>query len=63
MSGTAALVASLAASLFALALLGLGISRLTRRSALFSAVRQVVLGGVAAGITYLVGKAVGGTIS
>ena len=51
---------SLAASLLALALLGLGISRLTRRSPLFSSVRQVALGGVAAAVTYLVGRLVGG---
>jgi VIT1/CCC1 family predicted Fe2+/Mn2+ transporter len=58
-SGTAALVASLAVSLLALALLGLGISQLTRRSPVFSSVRQVALGGVAAAVTYLVGRLVG----
>jgi vacuolar iron transporter family protein len=58
-SGQPAFVASLSASLIALALLGFGISRLTRRSPLFSAGRQVLLGGVAAAVTYAVGSFVG----
>jgi VIT1/CCC1 family predicted Fe2+/Mn2+ transporter len=58
-SGATAFVSSLVASLVALALLGLGISRLTRRSAVFSTIRQVMLGGVAAAVTYLVGTVVG----
>ena len=61
-SGTPALVMSLGASLAALALLGLGISRLTRRSPLMSALRQVALGGVAAAITFAVGRVIGGRI-
>ena len=59
LSGQAAFVTSLGASLVALALLGYGISRLTRRPALFSAVRQVLLGGVAAAVTYGVGRLIG----
>ena len=58
-SGTPALVASLGCSLVALLLLGLGISWLTRRSALFSATRQVVLGAAAAAVTYAVGSLIG----
>lgn len=58
-SGAPAMIASLAASLVALGLLGLGISRLTRRSPLMSAIRQVALGGVAAAVTYAVGRLVG----
>ena len=59
LSGATAFTVSLLASLGALALLGLGISRLTRRSPIFSAVRQVALGGVAAAVTFAVGKFIG----
>ncbi len=59
LSGQAAFVTSLGASLIALALLGYGISRLTRRPALFSALRQVALGGIAAAVTYGVGRLIG----
>jgi len=58
-SGPAAFAGSLAASLTALALLGAGIASLTRRPALFGAVRQVLLGGIAAAFTYAVGLAIG----
>jgi VIT1/CCC1 family predicted Fe2+/Mn2+ transporter len=59
LAGTLAFGTSLGVSLVALALLGLGISRLTRRSAPYSAARQVLLGGVAAAVTYAVGAFVG----
>jgi VIT1/CCC1 family predicted Fe2+/Mn2+ transporter len=59
LSGTTAFVTSIVASLVALALLGYGISRLTHRPALFSSVRQVMLGGVAAAVTFGVGMLVG----
>ena len=62
-SGSVAFTASLALSLMALALLGVGISVLTRRSALFSAVRQVALGGIAAAVTFAVGRFIGGQMS
>jgi vacuolar iron transporter family protein len=58
-SGPAALAASLGLSLIALALLGVGISRLTRRSPLFSAARQVAFGGIAAAVTFAVGRFIG----
>ena len=58
-TGAAAFTASLLLSLVALAVLGLGISRLTRRSPLFSAARQVALGGAAAAVTFAVGRIVG----
>ena len=57
--GTPAFVASLSVSLAALALLGTGIASLTRRPAAYGAVRQVLLGGVAAAVTYGVGLLVG----
>lgn len=59
LSGAPAFATSLLLSLVALAILGLGISRLTRRSPLFSAVRQVALGGIAAGVTFAVGRLIG----
>jgi VIT1/CCC1 family predicted Fe2+/Mn2+ transporter len=58
-TGSPAFFASLAVSLVALALLGAGIAGLTRRPALFGAVRQVLLGGIAAAFTYAVGLAIG----
>ena len=61
-AGTPAFVASLTVSLLALALMGVGISRLTRRPMLFSALRQVLLGGVAAAVTYAVGSVIGTTV-
>ena len=59
LSGETAFFTSLGVSLAALALLGYGISRLTRRSAAFSAIRQVVLGGIAAAVTFGVGRLIG----
>jgi VIT1/CCC1 family predicted Fe2+/Mn2+ transporter len=58
-SGMVAFVVSLSVSLAALAMLGTGIAALTRRPAWYGALRQVVLGGVAAAVTYAVGLAVG----
>jgi VIT1/CCC1 family predicted Fe2+/Mn2+ transporter len=58
-SGAPAFFSSLAFSLVALFALGLGISRLTRRAPLPTAVRQLVLGGIAAAVTYAVGSAIG----
>ncbi len=59
MQGQPAFVGSIVLSLVALALLGIGIARLTRRPAWYGATRQVVLGGVAAAVTYAVGVIVG----
>ena len=54
---------SLVLSLLALAVLGVGISRLTRRPPLFSALRQVALGGIAAAVTFAVGTIIGAQMS
>jgi VIT1/CCC1 family predicted Fe2+/Mn2+ transporter len=58
-AGMPAFVASLGVSLAALAVLGTGIAWLTRRPAWYGAARQVLLGGVAAAVTYGVGILVG----
>lgn len=59
LSGGTAFATSLGVSLAALALLGFAISRLTHRPALYAAVRQVLLGGSAAAVTYAVGALIG----
>ena len=58
-SGAAAFYASLALSLVALFVVGAGVSLLTGRGTLFSGLRQVAIGCVAAAITYAVGRLVG----
>jgi len=58
-SGPPAFVGSLAVSLAALALLGIGIASLTRRPGWYGAIRQVLLGGLAAAVTFAVGRMVG----
>jgi VIT1/CCC1 family predicted Fe2+/Mn2+ transporter len=58
-SGPLAFWASLAVSMVALVVLGLGIASQTRRDPLFTAVRQVLLGGVAAAVTYAAGALIG----
>ncbi len=57
--GAPAFIASLGVSLVALALLGTGIAILTRRPIPYGAVRQVLLGGFAAAVTYGVGSLLG----
>jgi VIT1/CCC1 family predicted Fe2+/Mn2+ transporter len=59
LSGTAALVASLACSGLALAAVGAGTSLFTGRGILFSAARQVAIGYAAALVTYGVGRLAG----
>jgi vacuolar iron transporter family protein len=58
-SGGPAFVASLVLSLIAMFVVGIGISLLTGRSALFSGARQVFIGAMAAAVTFLVGRVIG----
>ena len=58
-SGLPALGGSIIVSLMALALLGTGIARLTRRPIAYGATRQVLLGGIAAAVTFGVGSIIG----
>ena len=59
LDGTAALLASLTASGFALLLIGGGTSLFTGRSLPFSASRQLLIGFAAAALTYGIGRLVG----
>jgi vacuolar iron transporter family protein len=59
LTGSAALLASLAASGVALVLIGGGTSLFTGRPLLFSSARQLAIGFAAAGITYAIGRIVG----
>ncbi len=61
--GTAVFVASIGLSLLAMFVVGVGVSLLTGRSALFSGARQVVIGGAAATVTFAVGRAIGVSVS
>jgi VIT1/CCC1 family predicted Fe2+/Mn2+ transporter len=58
-AGAPAFTASLLVSLGALFVLGVSISGLTRRNPLRTAVRQVLLGGIAAAVTFAVGTLIG----
>ena len=62
-TGQTAFVASVVASLGALALLGTAIALLTRRALWYGALRQVLLGGLAAAVTYGVGSLLGVSVS
>jgi vacuolar iron transporter family protein len=61
-SGTVAVVVSAAVSGAALFAIGALITVFTGRSALFSGGRQVLIGGAAAALTYIVGRAIGGAV-
>lgn len=58
-SGGPAFVTSLGLSLVAMFVVGIGISLLTGRSALFSGARQVGIGVLAATVTFFVGRLIG----
>jgi len=62
-TGSGSFIAAIALSLSALFAVGAGVSLLTGRSLLFSGARQVVIGAAAAIITYLVGLAIGVSVS
>ncbi len=59
LSGTAALIASAAASAVALFLVGCAITLFTGRSPLYSGARQLLFGLAAAGATFLIGRLAG----
>jgi VIT1/CCC1 family predicted Fe2+/Mn2+ transporter len=56
-------VTSIVLSLAAMFAVGVGVSLLTGRGAIFSGLRQVAIGGAAAGVTFLVGRLIGVTVS
>ncbi len=58
-SGAPAFVASLILSLAAMFVVGVGISLLTGRGAIFSGARQVFIGALAATVTFIVGRLIG----
>ncbi len=60
-SGSLAFWGSIGVSLIALAILGTGIATLTRRPIPYAALRQMALGGIAAAVTYAVGRFLGAT--
>ncbi len=60
--GTTAVIASLLLSGLALALIGAGTSLFTGRGALFSGLRQLLIGYAAAGVTYGLGMVAGATL-
>jgi VIT1/CCC1 family predicted Fe2+/Mn2+ transporter len=62
-SGTAALVAAIVLFVLALFAVGAGIGLLNGRSGLRSGLRQVVVGALAAGITFAIGHAIGTHVS
>jgi VIT1/CCC1 family predicted Fe2+/Mn2+ transporter/rubrerythrin len=57
--GSPAHLLSLGASFLALFMVGVGVSLLTGRSAIFSGLRQVLIGAAAALVTYVVGSLIG----
>jgi vacuolar iron transporter family protein len=62
-NGLPALVAALSLSLAALFLVGALVSMVTGRGLLFSGLRQVAIGAIAAGVTYAVGSFIGANVA
>lgn len=63
LSGLPAIVASLMLSGLALVTIGAGTSLFTGRGVLFSAARQLLIGYLAAGVTFVIGRIVGVSLS
>jgi len=63
LTGTPAVIASLAVSTVALFLVGAAITLLTGRSVYYSGLRQLLFGLVAAGLTYSIGRLLGVTLA
>jgi VIT1/CCC1 family predicted Fe2+/Mn2+ transporter len=61
--GPTVVVTSIVLSLAAMFAVGVGVSLLTGRGAIFSGLRQVAIGAAAAGVTFLVGRLIGVTVS
>jgi len=61
-NGLPALVSAFAISLAALFVVGALVSMVTGRSLLFSGARQVAIGAIASGVTYLVGSLIGASL-
>jgi VIT1/CCC1 family predicted Fe2+/Mn2+ transporter len=58
-SGRPAIITSVTLALVALFVVGVGVSLLTGRSAIFTGLRQAAIGGAAAVVTYAVGLVIG----
>ncbi|HEY3912588.1 MAG TPA: VIT1/CCC1 family protein [Stellaceae bacterium] len=63
LAGPAALIASLAASCVALIMIGAGTALFTGRGIAFSGARQLAVGIAAAGVTFGLGKLIGGAVA
>ena len=61
--GSSSLYLALGIAAVALFVLGAVVAKLTRVNTLYGAVRQLLLAGVAAGVTYTVGRAIGASVS
>ncbi len=61
--GPPAVVASLVLSLIAMFFVGVAVSLITGRGAIFSGLRQVAIGASAAGVTFIVGRIIGVSVS
>jgi vacuolar iron transporter family protein len=62
-AGTTGIAWSLALSIAALGVIGLATSLFSGRGAVYSATRQIVIGGIAAGVTYATGALIGVSLS